>query len=245
MLPIFYRNGMAVHRASLASCLGSRLASAGSPGSFLLAAYHTSGSRRLGLLLGAEVVFPACPVDQEEAEYVEQCAMSLWILNAVAQNFLVAAWRHRESLIGVVSVVGGRLVTAPPLKVQQRLEALRSPAASPIRFRRFWKRWIPHVRMAGLCEPPLKRRSLHKGKCNFFTVWNGRRKGVFYKWSDCKSSISGYPDPGFRGFKTLDEAYACYEARCPTVPLGAPAPALHQTTRPALCGSTTLRVPAA
>ena len=44
-------------------------------------------------------------------------------------------------------------------------------------------------------------------KANFFAVWRGKKSGVFYKWSDCKAALRGHMDPGFKGYRTLQEAY--------------------------------------
>ena len=44
-------------------------------------------------------------------------------------------------------------------------------------------------------------------KANFFAVWRGGKSGVFYKWSDCKAALRGHMDPGFKGYRTLQEAY--------------------------------------
>ena len=69
-----------------------------------------------------------------------------------------------------------------------------------------WKEWV--VR-----EPLMDWRTVKTNRRRkYFTVWDGRKCGVFYKWSDCWNSIKFYPEPEFKGFETLAEARSAMES---------------------------------
>lgn len=40
-----------------------------------------------------------------------------------------------------------------------------------------------------------------------YLVFEGRTKGIFENWSDCKNSVDGYPGARFRGYTDMDKAY--------------------------------------
>ena len=48
-------------------------------------------------------------------------------------------------------------------------------------------------------------------KHNYYVVWNGRQKGIFNNWEDCKASVKGYSNADFEGFHSLEEAKEAYE----------------------------------
>ncbi|MFA6848857.1 MAG: ribonuclease H family protein [Selenomonadaceae bacterium] len=43
-------------------------------------------------------------------------------------------------------------------------------------------------------------------KKNFYAVKQGRNRGIFYSWLECKKQVQGFPGALFKGFITLDEA---------------------------------------
>jgi ribonuclease HI len=40
----------------------------------------------------------------------------------------------------------------------------------------------------------------------YYTVWRGRKVGIFDSWEECKKQIEHYSDAGFKSFKTLKAA---------------------------------------
>lgn len=44
-----------------------------------------------------------------------------------------------------------------------------------------------------------------------YAVKRGRKTGIFYTWEECKEVTSGYTNPDFKSFKTLEEAEAYLE----------------------------------
>ncbi|MCY9861130.1 ribonuclease H family protein [Vibrio coralliirubri] len=49
-------------------------------------------------------------------------------------------------------------------------------------------------------------------KKNHYVVWVGRTTGVFDNWADTQAQISGFSGALFKGFTTLDEATAAFDA---------------------------------
>ena len=134
--------------------------------------------------------------------------MALWSLDSASKNFFSVAWRYRSSIVGELKVVRSGIVRVPPDRSTSHHQSCGVPPISPPdHLKRFWSRWLPHVVFSPPALPPgpSKQRG---GRRNFFVVWRGRKCGIFYKWNDCKASIVGFPDPGFKGFDTLTEAKA-------------------------------------
>lgn len=48
---------------------------------------------------------------------------------------------------------------------------------------------------------------MHDSK--YFVVLEGRQCGIFTKWRDCETQVSGHSNPIFRNFKTREEAEIC------------------------------------
>ena len=42
----------------------------------------------------------------------------------------------------------------------------------------------------------------------YYAVKNGRKKGIFLTWDECKESVDGYPSATFKSFKTKEDAEA-------------------------------------
>jgi ribonuclease HI len=48
-------------------------------------------------------------------------------------------------------------------------------------------------------------------KAKFYTVWNGRQKGIFTKWDDCKKQIDGFEGAQYKSFESLKEAEVAFQ----------------------------------
>ena len=199
---------LSLHRHRLVSVLEARLSVLGTPGSFVLGEFRNDTDTRLKLILASDVQFPVCPSDQDERRYDQLCAMTLWSLDKASKNFIAALWQHRRTVLGDLTVVGGKLVRTPvPCKASPSPTVSRvPPRRPPDNFRQFWSSWLTYIRTS---EPkPIASTRDKKGRYDFYNVWRGNKPGVYYKWSDCQTSIRGHPDPGVKGFATLEAAYA-------------------------------------
>ncbi len=49
-------------------------------------------------------------------------------------------------------------------------------------------------------------------KEKFYTVWKGKRPGVYATWSDCKAVITGYTGAQHKSFSTFEEAKKAYNS---------------------------------
>ncbi len=47
-------------------------------------------------------------------------------------------------------------------------------------------------------------------KEKFYTVWKGKRPGIYMKWDDCKAAIEGYKGAQYKSFSTFDMAKKAY-----------------------------------
>ena len=82
-----------------------KLSCLGVPGLFLLSG--VLGRQRLQLLLAGSPSWPECPADQDQDAYRDSCGQAAWSLDKAVKNFLVACWRLRESVVGVLLVKRG------------------------------------------------------------------------------------------------------------------------------------------
>jgi ribonuclease HI len=48
-------------------------------------------------------------------------------------------------------------------------------------------------------------------KPKFYTVWNGRNKGIFTSWDDCKKQIDGYEGAQYKSFESKKEAEVAFQ----------------------------------
>jgi ribonuclease HI len=48
-------------------------------------------------------------------------------------------------------------------------------------------------------------------KAKFYTVWNGRQKGIFNTWDDCKKQIDGFEGAQYKSFETQKEAEVAFQ----------------------------------
>ena len=200
---------LAGHRSRFFSTLEDRLSQAGSPGAFILAKGRAGGFTQLSLLLGSRIVFPACPLNVDVVVYSHQCAKALCILNKTSNNYLSVIWRHRTAIIGELKIIGNNICRKPP-DIITSTSLLSRPFVQHVsnRVLHTWKLWLPHVHTSGKKSAKYARNRSKKGRWGFYRVWQGRRTGVFYRWSHCKASICGHPDPGFRGFDSIAAAQA-------------------------------------
>ena len=47
-------------------------------------------------------------------------------------------------------------------------------------------------------------------KAKFYTVWKGKRPGIYESWDDCKAAISGYKGAEYKSFATFELAKKAY-----------------------------------
>ena len=47
-------------------------------------------------------------------------------------------------------------------------------------------------------------------KQKFYTVWKGKRPGIYDSWDDCKAAIAGFKGAQFKAFSTFDAAKKAY-----------------------------------
>ena len=51
---------------------------------------------------------------------------------------------------------------------------------------------------------------MSKKKQKYYVVWNGRKKGVFSSWDDCKKQIDGFEGAQYKAFSDKTEAQLAY-----------------------------------
>ncbi len=49
-------------------------------------------------------------------------------------------------------------------------------------------------------------------KEKFYTVWKGKRPGIYTSWEDCKAAITGYRGAEYKSFTTFEAAKKAYNA---------------------------------
>ena len=49
-------------------------------------------------------------------------------------------------------------------------------------------------------------KSNNMGKWSHYAVANGRKKGIFTNWGDCKKQIDGFKGARFKGFNSREDA---------------------------------------
>ena len=171
---------------------------------------------KIAMLLGTESGFLFS--DPEES------AKARYAMDKVSKTFMRACWRIRERKMGkfrlryrdrkVYLAVDKEWKPSEPLEESiaravtdmNRTELSAAGVADALIGDGGWKEWV--VR-----EPLMDWRTVKTNRRRkYFTVWDGRKCGVFYKWSDCWNSIKFYPEPEFKGFETLAEARSAMES---------------------------------
>jgi hypothetical protein len=168
---------------------------------FVLRAFFSDEQWRLKFLLGARVPFPQELVDLDR----ERCALAEWTLDKVAKNFLVQAWRARETMMGGgLRIMSGRVVVVPPARrIAGPVSSQPKDYLANVPPRVFWEPWIQRESLwnDSLCN---------SGPSPFYVVFKGRTLGLFYKWYRVRRSVVGFDGAYYRGFDTLYEASVAY-----------------------------------
>ena len=175
-------------------CLGTE----GEVGAALLAQFAAGGNEQLRLLLGAG----EAPVTDDQ-----QGAKAMWVLDKACKNYISACWKLREALVGDLRVEHGRIFSesskreVSELWRSQGLRLARTSAENGTGFdrREMWEAWIR--------RPSKERTAVHRrGRSAFFTVWKGRRTGVFVGWDECVEQVANVQGAKFKGFDKFQEA---------------------------------------
>ena len=198
-------------RAKLQQQIRTNMFLLGKPGALVLSQLQEDPEVWFDTVLGAKIriKLPNALSGAETHQFQAYAAKALWSLDKSVKNFLLVLWRKRRALLGDLTIAEGRIVRKPPTEATLRWyyrhqRTLRAPLAQvdlhSHNVREFWEPWLPYLRSYSPRQYKKNRRK------NYFRVWEGHTTGVFYKWSDCKSAVSGYPGPKFLGFPTLEEA---------------------------------------
>jgi hypothetical protein len=185
------------------------LPSLGESGAELLERFDAGRAGRLRVLLGDLRVKCADDSDGDEGRLARsQAGKARWFVDKSVKNFLVACWRLRESVVGVMTVVAGCLVVdrSPSRSTAAVLEAQASFGEVDVEgiwvgTRSFWSEWIPVRPRDELMVWPVR-----KGPSAFYAVRQGRTVGLFYSWAHCRRSVAGFVGSVFCGRLTLEEA---------------------------------------
>ena len=200
--------GLEPCRQALSERLEAALPYAGAPGVLALARFRKQGGPALSMILGERMKFPVCPPGTDADRYRVDCGKASWIICKAAQNFLVAAWKLREAVVGRVSVQGHKLCSVPSNLdyveevAKQRALRVDGAALTSVRFRKQWTVWAPAAesRWQGA------RKSGRNGRFPFYALWRARKNGVCYCWRDAQRSIAGLPEARVRGFASEVQA---------------------------------------
>ena len=92
--------------------LAVSLKSAGLPGRIVLQRVQQGGDACLGVMLGGTTEW-SCLAGLDEASFRANCGKANWLACTSAKNFLVAAWRVREAVVGRVKIQGSALLMEP------------------------------------------------------------------------------------------------------------------------------------
>ena len=179
----------------------------GEPGRRMLGWMVESRESLLRILLGGAAQWPESVGDEEAMDvYRQMCGRAACGADKCAKNYLVAIWRLRESVVGVLRVAQGRVVREPAsgasaaVLLGKQTQQVTGPRGTL--WESNWRRWAP---------PRARRhwqrsRSQRKGPANFYVVFQGRTRGVFERWRDCWRSVRGLDEAKFMGFETREDA---------------------------------------
>ncbi|MBR4349231.1 MAG: ribonuclease H family protein, partial [Bacteroidales bacterium] len=48
-------------------------------------------------------------------------------------------------------------------------------------------------------------------KQKYYVVWNGRKKGIFLSWEECKQSIDKFANASYKSFESREEAEIAFK----------------------------------
>jgi hypothetical protein len=194
-------------RRQLQSRLQLVLSTLGVPGAELLERFADGREGQLKVLLGDLSLQCEAQDDPVDDEFIHaQAGKARFYTDKAVKNFLVACWRLRESVVGIQTVAGGYVVTAPSSRSADDLVASQVSEEMDMSqvwdgMRSFWFAWIPSPEPEEQMSWPAR-----KGRSAFYAVKKGRTTGIFYKWMDCRASVAGVVDSVFCGRMTLAEA---------------------------------------
>ena len=195
-------------RRKFFAVIASLLAKAGRPGLHVLKTLMLGGDDQLLLILGKRVCFPAALLVERH-----QCGLAEWVLDKCTKNFLLMLDRMRQSFLGHLRIIAGRLWVGPSkysstqLELRQTLPLRNDASKTAVTLpRALLNDWMP---------PSPNRMCWAKGVSSrpspFYTVRRGRCIGVFHKWIDCKASVAGLNDAVFKGFTSLQDALYAFQ----------------------------------
>ena len=52
---------------------------------------------------------------------------------------------------------------------------------------------------------------MSKKKSKFYVVWEGKKKGIFLSWEDCKNQIDNFHGAKYKSYKTRNEAITAFD----------------------------------
>ena len=192
---------LAVCRDQLDRVLGAVLPSAGVPGRELLIRVQAGGDGWLGVILGSGLA----SLPSDPADYMH-FGLAHWLVDKASKNFLVAIWTLRETLLGSLRVIGGRLVREASKKVFEAEVAKQRTVPVHVqdvnKYKHFWSLWVPRK----FSRWSTMAKSTRNGKAAFYVVTGGLVDGVFYAWRHAFRSFTARPEARVRGFDTLRDA---------------------------------------
>jgi len=125
--------------------LAVSLKSAGLPGRIVLQRVQQGGDACLGVMLGGTTEW-SCLAGLDEASFRANCGKANWLACTSAKNFLVAAWRVREAVVGRVKIQGSALLMEPSPRTYAAEVAKQAGSGTEVQFwrwRRYWWQWVP------------------------------------------------------------------------------------------------------
>jgi ribonuclease HI len=70
-----------------------------------------------------------------------------------------------------------------------------------------------------------------KKKVKFYVVWNGREKGIFTSWDDCKKQVDGFEGAKYKSYDSEKEAKDAFTASAPNFFAGKKIAAANKTPK--------------
>ena len=151
------------------------------------------------VLAGMNLDLPGA-TSASSAVQLEERAKAAWLLDKAVKNYLVQAWRMRESQLGRAQVVRGNLAWLPSLDAGERTCKFLQRPDFEESYRHEWLEWRTK-------EIDQTWRKAHPRR-NFFVVWTQHMTEVFYRWFDAKLFCRSERGAKMKGFDTLEDAYA-------------------------------------
>jgi hypothetical protein len=186
----------------------------GAPGLTLYKKYTRGGDATLEILLGQDhpELDEWAKADREgdAVRSMSRCARARWWVDKLVKNYILTCWRLRESVVGKIRIVAGRLVVVQTGS-DKRVRELVARQTSHEELQPMHTMHVPLSKWLPLTAKKLPRPGMAKGRAVFYVVFRGRETGLFYKWEDCERVMKRFPKPRVKGFKTLDKALAAWQ----------------------------------